>query len=195
MRSSREEASQNRERIVTAAGKLFRERGIGAVAVAEVMQAAGMTHGGFYKHFASKDELAAEALEAAMHHTGAGLRAAAEQAAQEGGNNAALRIIADRYLTERHRARPGEGCAIAALSGELVHSGGPARRALHAGRERLTALVRGYFTGAAAAERASAFVSTMTGALIAARLAPAAEGVAILEAARRELHRRIEEQG
>ena len=61
MRNSREATAASRERIVAVAAKLFRERGIAAVGVAELMEAAGMTHGGFYKHFESKDALIAEA--------------------------------------------------------------------------------------------------------------------------------------
>lgn len=191
MRNSRQVAAENRERIVAAAARLFRERGIAAVGVAELMEEAGMTHGGFYKHFESKDALIAEACAFSFQDPGGGLRAAAESApaGQE------LKAIVDRYLSRRHRDNPGTGCAVAALGGEVANRESPAREALQAGRARLVALVAQYWRGPDARERASAFVSTMVGALIGARLADSASSDAVLRAARRELYRRIEEQG
>jgi TetR/AcrR family transcriptional repressor of nem operon len=191
MRSSREAAAGNRERIVAVAAKLFRERGIAAVGVAEVMSGAGMTHGGFYKHFESKDALVDEACRHSFAEPGGGLRAAAE-AAPEGKE---LKAIVDRYVSRRHRDNPGSGCAVAALGGEVGNRESPARAALAAGRERLIALVARYMTGENVKDRASAFVATMVGALISARLADGASSDAVLRAAKRELYQRIEEQG
>ncbi len=190
MRNSREVTAQNRERIVAAAARLFRERGIAAVGVAELMEAAGMTHGGFYRHFESKDVLIAEACAFAFQGS-SGLRAAAE-AAPAGEE---LKAIVDRYLSRRHRDNPGTGCALAALGGEVGNRESPAREALQAGRERLVALVARYLKGEDAGERAIAFVATMVGALISARLAAGASSDAVLRAAKRELYQRIEEQG
>jgi TetR/AcrR family transcriptional repressor of nem operon len=191
MRNSREVAAENRERVVAVAAKLFRERGIAAVGVAELMAAAGMTHGGFYKHFSSKDALIDEACRYSFTEPGGGLRAAAEAA--PGGEE--LKTIADRYLSRRHRDNPGSGCAIAALGGEVGNRESPARAALQAGRERLVSLVARYMKGANAKERADAFVATMVGALINARLSDGASSDAVLRAAKRELYQRIEEQG
>lgn len=191
MRSSREVATENRERIVAVAAKLFRERGLAAVGVAEVMQEAGMTHGGFYKHFKSKDALIDEACRYAFAEPGSGLRAAAE-AAPAGEE---LKTIVERYLSRRHRDNPGTGCALAALGGEVGNRKSPARKALQTGRERLVALVARYVKGDDAKERAAAFVALMVGALINARLTDGAASDSILRAAKRELSRRIEEQG
>ncbi|MBX3550060.1 MAG: TetR/AcrR family transcriptional regulator [Xanthobacteraceae bacterium] len=191
MRNSREAAAENRERIVAAAARLFRERGTTAVGVAELMEAAGMTHGGFYKHFESKDALVNEACAWSFQDPGGGLRAAAE-AANPGEE---LRTIVDRYLSKRHRDNPGKGCALAALGSEAANRESPAREALAAGRERLVSLVARYMKGADVKARASAFVATMVGALITARVADGASSDAVLRAAKRELYQRIEEQG
>lgn len=191
MRNSKEVTAENREKIVAVSAKLFRERGIAAVGVAELMQAAGMTHGGFYKHFKSKDALIAEACSYSFGEPGDSLRAAAESAKP----GEELRAIVDSYLSRRHRDNPGKGCAVAALGGEVGNRESPAREALQAGRERLVSLVARYMIGADAKERATAFVATMVGALISARLADGASSDAVLRAAKRELYQRIEEQG
>ncbi len=191
MRSSREAAAENRERIVGVAAKLFRERGIAVVGVAEIMSHAGMTHGGFYKHFESKDALVDEACRHSFAEPGGNLRAAAE-AAKPGEE---LKAIVDRYLSRRHRDNPGNGCAVAALGGEVGNRASPARNALAEGRERLVALVARYMKGESAKDRANAFVALMVGALINARLADGTGSDAVLRAAKRELYQRIEEQG
>jgi TetR/AcrR family transcriptional repressor of nem operon len=191
MRNSREVAAENRERIVAVAAKLFRERGLAAVGVAELMEAAGMTHGGFYKHFSSKDALIAEACAYSFGQPGGNLRAAAESAKP----GEELRAIVDSYLSRRHRDNPGKGCAVAALGGEVAIRESPAREAIAAGRERLVSLVAHYMKGTDAKERANAFVATMVGALIGARLADGASSDAVLRAAKRELYQRVEEQG
>jgi TetR/AcrR family transcriptional repressor of nem operon len=191
MRNSRAVAAENREKVVATAARLFRERGIAAVGVAELMEAAGMTHGGFYKHFESKDALIAEACSYSFAEPGGGLRRAAETAKP----GEELKAIVDSYLSRRHRDNPGKGCAIAALGGEVANRESPARGALQAGRERLVSVVARYLKGEGAKDRASAFVATMVGALINARLADGASSDAVLRAAKRELYQRIEEQG
>ena len=191
MRNSREAAAENRERILAVAARLFRERGIASVGVAELMEAAGMTHGGFYKHFSSKDALIDEACRHSFTQPGGNLRAAADGAKP----GEELRAIVDSYLSRRHRDNPGKGCAVAALGGEVGNHESPARAALAAGRERLVSLIARYMKGSDAKERASAFVATMVGALISARLADGASSDAVLRAAKRELYQRIEEQG
>jgi TetR/AcrR family transcriptional repressor of nem operon len=191
LRNSREVAAENRARIVAVAAELFRERGIAAVGVAELMEAAGMTHGGFYKHFESKDALIAEACAYSFGQPGGNLRAAAE-AAKPGQE---LRAIVDSYLSRRHRDNPGKGCAVAALGGEIGNRESAAREAIQKGRERLVGFVARYMKGDDAKEAANAFVSTMVGALISARLMDGASSDAALRAAKRELYQRIEEQG
>jgi len=191
MRNSKEAAAANRERIVAVAARLFRERGLSAVGVADVMRESGLTHGGFYKHFESKDALIDEACRYSFSEPGAGLRATAELAAE----GKELKAIVDRYLSRSHRDNPGTGCAIAALGSEVGNRESPAREALQAGRERLVALIARYLKGPDAKDRATAYVATMVGAVINARIADGASSNLVLQAAKRELYQRIEEQG
>lgn len=191
MRNSKEGAAANRERIVSVAARLFRQRGLAAVGVADVMKESGLTHGGFYKHFDSKDALIDEACRYSFSEPGAGLRAVAE-AAPAGKE---LKAIVDRYLSRRHRDNAGTGCAVAALGGEVGNRESPARGALQAGRERLVALIESYMKGPNAKDQATTFVATMVGALINARIVDGASSDRLLQAAKRELYQRIEEQG
>ena len=118
MRKSRQEAAETRKRIVRAAAREFRERGIVATGLADLMKAAGLTHGGFYKHFASKDQLVAEATVVAMDSV------LEKLAAQPTVNSAVA-----GYLSTRHRDKPASGCPLAALGGELARSDMKARAA------------------------------------------------------------------
>jgi len=188
MRNSKEGAAQSRERILAAAARMFRAGGIEAVSVGDVMTKAGMTHGGFYKHFASKEALVAEACSFAMKESGARLRAAAEGAKK----GEELKAIVDAYLTERHCDNPASGCALAALGGELGRTNTAARTALAEGRAAFVSLVARYWNGPDAQANASALVSALVGAIVNARIA-GDDGGKVLRAARRALHRRIDE--
>ena len=107
MRVSREKAAQNRERVIEVAAKLFRERGFDGIGVDELMKSAGLTHGGFYGNFASKQELMVQACARALE----GSLDALQEAVDRGGENA-LSVVASTYLTRTHRDRLGEGCAL-----------------------------------------------------------------------------------
>jgi TetR/AcrR family transcriptional repressor of nem operon len=117
MRRSREDAAQTRRTIVEAASRLFRERGIAATSVADVMESVGLTVGGFYRHFESKDALVAEAID----------HASTER----------TRIELARYLSQAHRMNPGVGCPVAALCSEVAHEGRPAKKAFTRALQRL----------------------------------------------------------
>lgn len=121
MKVSREQMAENRNRILTEAARLFREKGFEAVSVAEVMKAAGLTHGGFYGHFASKDDLLAQSIA----HTTKG-----------GASDRGFAGFADDYLSTRHRDACGQGCPTAALASELRHQSPEARGAMAAGIEQ-----------------------------------------------------------
>jgi TetR/AcrR family transcriptional repressor of nem operon len=123
MKVSREQAAENRERIVQVAAKLFRERGFDGIGVADLMKAAGLTHGGFYGHFASKEDLAAEASGRALEETLRYWSTAIEKTPGE----AFLKII-NRYLSEAHRDAPGRGCLVAALGSDVGRQARPVRR-------------------------------------------------------------------
>jgi TetR/AcrR family transcriptional repressor of nem operon len=109
MRVSREKAAENRARIVEAASRLFRESGFEAVSVDAIMNAAGLTHGGFYGHFRSKDELAAEAVARAL-----------ERCVEQQSHHTNLSDLVLEYLSERHRADHANGCAIVALGADMA---------------------------------------------------------------------------
>jgi len=123
MRVSREQAAENRERIVQVAAKLFRERGFDGIGVADLMKAAGLTHGGFYGHFESKDDLAAEASGRALKELSQYWTTVIEKAP-----DSAFSTIVKRYLSEGHRDAPGRGCLVAALGSDLGRQVRPVRR-------------------------------------------------------------------
>ncbi|WP_374445274.1 TetR family transcriptional regulator [Stella sp.] len=168
MRVTREQAAENRRRIVEAAARLFRERGFSGVGVAEIMAAAGLTHGGFYGHFRSKEDLARVACRAAIDQATEGWR---QRAA--GHPEAPLAALADAYLTPRHRDAAGRGCIHAALTAEVARIDDPELR--HAFTEGLAGLAEVLAEAgpedAAEARAAAALVrlSTMVGALVLAR--------------------------
>ncbi|MEJ4043633.1 TetR/AcrR family transcriptional regulator [Erwinia sp. SLM-02] len=103
MKVSKEQVRENRQRIVETASALFRERGFDGVGVAELMSAAGLTHGGFYKHFASKTDLMAEAVSCGF-----------VQAADISGGTGREEFV-ERYLSRQHRDAMGSGCVMSAL--------------------------------------------------------------------------------
>src|SRR5258708_32769111 len=113
MKVSREQAAENRARVLEVAGRLFREKGFDGIAVAEIMKGAGLTHGGFYHQCGSKDDLAAEAC-AQM------LAGAAERWRKLGDGKDPLGTLARSYLSARHRDGPGNGCVIASLAGDAA---------------------------------------------------------------------------
>jgi TetR/AcrR family transcriptional regulator, transcriptional repressor for nem operon len=159
MRKSREEAAETRKRIVRAAACKFREKGIVATGLADLMKAAGLTHGGFYKHFASKDQLVTEATVAALD------RILEELAAHPTVNSAVA-----AYLSTRHRDNPASGCPLAALGGELARSNKKARAAATAGFVRLVDILAGKARTADARRRALAAAATMIGAVTMSRV-------------------------
>src|SRR5215218_2291355 len=107
MRVSREQADKNREHVIDVASRLFRQRGFEGIGVADLMKEAGLTHGGFYGHFASKDDLIAEAAARALTRALANWSSVAERAPDD-----PLSAIADAYLTGPHRDNPGAGCLL-----------------------------------------------------------------------------------
>lgn len=167
MRVSRAEAAQNRERIIETAAKLFRERGFDGIGVADLMKSAGLTHGGFYGHFASKEDLMAQACARALDSSLATLSAVAEQGSENG-----LTAVASAYLSPAHRDSPGEGCVLAALGAEAARHGSPVRSAFTQGvrtaLDMLTRLVPGQ-SERIRRERALATYASMIGALVIAR--------------------------
>ena len=124
MRKSREEAAETRKRIVTAASEEFRKKGIVATGLNDLMRAAGLTHGGFYKHFASKDQLVAEACAEAVE------TAICERLATASSEGPGAALPA--YLSTGHRDNPAPGCPLSAIGSELARSDEKTRAAVTA---------------------------------------------------------------
>lgn len=167
MKVTREEAARNRERIIDAAARLFRERGFEGIGVADLMKEVGLTHGGFYGHFASKDDLEAEASARALAHSLALWRKRSELARDD-----PLSAITDAYLTARHRDDPGAGCLLAALGSDVSRRGPGVRRAvtdyLNSAFDMLAKLVPGK-SKAARRRKALDTYARLIGALVLAR--------------------------
>jgi TetR/AcrR family transcriptional regulator, transcriptional repressor for nem operon len=117
MGHSRAEKAKTHKRIVSIASKKFREEGLARVGIAELMKEAGLTVGGFYKHFDSRDDLVAEAVSSAF----GGWKRRVD-AAKAGGPSVSLAKLIDSYLNEAHRDNPGTGCAFSALAPEIARS-------------------------------------------------------------------------
>src|SRR5260370_30491837 len=126
MRRAKEGAAETRRRIVRAAACEFCEKGIDATGLADVMKGAGLTHGGFYKHFASKDQLVAEATTAALDTLLEGMAA-----------HPTVNAAVAAYLSARHRDNPASGCPLAAVGSELSRPDNKAREAATRGSVRL----------------------------------------------------------
>jgi TetR/AcrR family transcriptional repressor of nem operon len=124
MKVSRAQAAENRERILDVATRLFRERGIDGIGVADLMQAAGLTHGGFYGHFESKEDLVAQACARAVSRMRQNWTNVVDQATGD-----PLEALAATYLTPKHRDGAGRGCPMAALGSEVARQGPTVRRA------------------------------------------------------------------
>lgn len=166
MRVSRQQAAENRKRVLEVAGTLFREKGFDGIGVAELMKAAGLTHGGFYGQFASKDELAAEALAGAMDEAVARWKARAAKAPDD-----PYGAIVRRYLSAEHRDGMAAGCAISALGGDVMRQTPAVRSRYTEGLGRLIDVLMSALDGDAAARRTQALatLASLTGALTLAR--------------------------
>ncbi len=125
MGHSQTEKRKNHERIVRSASKRFREKGLEGVGIADLMKGVGLTVGGFYKHFDSRDDLIVEALRAAF-----GTWRRQSEAAASGGPPLTYAKLVDDYLSEAHRDHPGTGCPFGALAGDIARSGKQTRALL-----------------------------------------------------------------
>lgn len=167
MRVTRAEADKNRERIIETASRLFRERGFDGIGVAELMKVVGLTHGGFYGHFSSKEDLMAQASERALQQS----LNALQQAAEHGSENA-LSTVANSYLSATHRDHPGDGCMLAALGAEAARHDSPVRgvftEAVRSVVDALTQLQPGN-SNQKKRKRALSIYATMVGAIVLAR--------------------------
>ena len=124
MKVSRIQEAENHERILDVATRLFRERGIDGIGVADLMKAAGLTHGAFYGHFKSKEDLVAQACARAVLRMKQNWTNVIDQATGD-----PLEALAAAYLTPKHRDGAGRGCPMAALGSEIARQAPPVRRA------------------------------------------------------------------
>lgn len=164
-RVSKEEKAKTHDRIINVAARLFREKGIEATGVADIMKEAGLTHGGFYRHFHSKDALVVEAIGRAVSSSLEELRSATNKASRE----KALLEYVDLYLSDEHVLNPGKGCPLAALGSEAPHMSGDISAAFGAGTEQAISTIAQAMNNQTAA--ASALMSTLLGSVILARMA------------------------
>ena len=134
MRYPAKETAAKHERIVKEASRLFRERGFESVSVGDVMKAAGLTHGAFYAHFGSKEQLQAAAV-------AYGQKVSLERM-QRSNSKKSKGSYADRYLSRWHRDHPGDGCTMAALAQEVARSTSELKAAFEQGLENILSAKR-----------------------------------------------------
>ena len=170
MKVSKAQAAENREGIVDAAARLYREKGLDGVGVAEITRDAGLTHGGLYRHFESKDALAREACLRAFEWTITPLDGL-ESAEADGAPATRLRALVHGYLSAAHRDHPGEGCPAAALAADAARAGPEMSEVFAQGVERNIQRFMSVLQGDDAAKRNQTIVtlSSMVGALVLAR--------------------------
>ena len=185
MRTSREEAARTRARIVKSAAGLFKRDGIHATGLSGLMADAGLTHGGFYGHFESKDQLVAEACELAFDEALARIvdRASAVPPSRR------FRTFVDGYVSEAHRDSPKSGCGFAALGAELGRADAATRATAGHAFQRFVATIATFLPAAPPAtttQTAQTIASTLIGALTIARAVSDEElSRAVLDGARR----------
>ncbi|HXX03304.1 MAG TPA: helix-turn-helix domain-containing protein [Xanthobacteraceae bacterium] len=179
MKVSKAKAAAHRAALLGAACRLLRARGLAGVGIAEIAAEAGLTHGAFYTHFASKEALCAEAIAAMVAESEAGLRGAAD-----------LDVYLAAYFSPQHAREVGEGCPFAALIGDVARDCGGARRAFSSGLERvIDALAEHHVGGGRSARRAAAIalLAGMIGGLTMARSVSPPVSAEILAAMRASL--------
>jgi TetR/AcrR family transcriptional regulator, transcriptional repressor for nem operon len=161
MRVSKQQAAENRERILEAAARLMRERGISGAGVDALTEAAGMTHGSLYSQFGSKQRLVEDALDHAL-----------AASAKKSSKVSTLGSYVATYLAPEHRDKPGQGCALAALCCEMPRQSGAVRERFTSGLRRMLEQLRSRMPGLKPRQREAAALATaaaLVGTLVLAR--------------------------
>jgi TetR/AcrR family transcriptional regulator, transcriptional repressor for nem operon len=174
MRYSREHKLETHDRIVKKASVRIREKGAHGIGVADLMKDAGLTHGGFYAHFDSREALVIEAFAYAMDRSTERWRKLAETTPPE----KRMATIVESYLTPQHRDDPGHGCAVTALGAEIARESPKTRKAFAAKLEQMVEMLAEQMPDVprkAARKQALATLSTMVGTLVLARIAGSGE--------------------
>jgi TetR/AcrR family transcriptional repressor of nem operon len=168
LRLTKEQADHNRRLIVETASRMFRLHGMENVAVAEIMKESGFTHGGFYNHFESKDELAAEAIASAFEVVASNL---SEKLASGKHPQESLATFVARYLSPPHRDSKSGGCPASALSADAARSGRAIQTAFVKGVEAYLDMIAAQIGGdeREAREQAIALFSGLVGAMMLSR--------------------------
>ncbi|TPQ38650.1 TetR/AcrR family transcriptional regulator [Bradyrhizobium guangdongense] len=170
MRYSREHKQETHDRIVRKASVRLREKGAHGIGVADLMKEAGLTHGGFYAHFDSREALVIEAFAYAMDRAMDNWRKMTDQVAPE----KRLALIAETYLSALHRDDPGHGCSIPALGAEISRESPKTRKAFAGKLDEMIEMMADHITGVprkAARKQAIATLATMAGTMLLARIA------------------------
>lgn len=187
MRVSRAQAEANRETVINVASQLFRERGFDGIGLKELMKGAGLTQGGFYKQFESKDDLAAQASRRAMENAAKRWSSVAAQSATP------LDSVFELYLSEGHREDVADGCPLIALGSDAARQSPEVRKSFQDGIAVYLQALEGFMpqsSGANARTKAMAVLSLMAGAVTISRiLEDEQQSNAFLEVARAEVTR------
>ena len=167
MRVSKEEMSKSHQRILSGAAKLIRERGVEGTSVADVMSEAGLTQGGFYRHFETKDALLEEALSAAFEDSAAPLESRLQQ------QKAAVAVswYRDNYLSDGHLQNAGIGCPVAAIGADIARGAGKLKKSFGVGVNRIISALAAGMRGSVEERRTSATreFAMLVGAIVIAR--------------------------
>ena len=183
MRYSVEHKKQNHQKILSVAARSFREHGGDTSGIGTVMKKVGMTKGGFYRHFKSKDDLFVEAVARAFDEMGSAMVEVARSAPQD----RALRAMIEHYLSERHANSVGTGCVLSALGPELARKSVTVRRRIEASLEAYRERLLPYIPGQTSEEKLAKFkllFPSMAGALMMVRVisAPQKRGQMLADA-------------
>ena len=174
MRYSKEHKQETHARIVKKASVRLREKGAHGIGVADLMKEAGLTHGGFYAHFDSRDALVIEAFAYAMDRSIAHWRQSTAELPPE----QRLAAIVEAYLSKAHRDDPGRGCAVPALGAEIARESPKTRKAFAAKLEPMIDMMADQIVDAppqGARAQATATLATMMGTLVLSRIAGSGE--------------------
>ncbi|AND89263.1 MULTISPECIES: TetR/AcrR family transcriptional regulator [Bradyrhizobium] len=174
MRYSREHKQETHDRIVKKASVRLREKGAHGIGVADLMKEAGLTHGGFYAHFDSREALVIEAFAYAMDRSMEHWRKISGEVSPE----KRLALIAETYLSALHRDNPGHGCSIPALGAEIARESPKTRKAFAGKLDEMIEMMTDYIPSLprkAARKQAIATLATMAGTMLLARIAGSSE--------------------
>ncbi|MGL1921739.1 MAG: TetR/AcrR family transcriptional regulator [Hyphomicrobiales bacterium] len=169
-RVSNEEKAKTHEKIIDIASEMFRNNGIEATGVADIMKAANLTHGGFYRHFTSKTALAIKAVERAISESLSDLEQAKNKS--KAGKKAAVQIYIERYLSEEHVMDSANGCPLAALGTEAPHMPEEISNVFTNGTKRAITAIANTLNQNQKNQNAALIMATLIGSVILARMSP-----------------------